>query len=106
MAWHVQPDDDTIVATFVGHLTADEGLESAHEFAEALEEVEEVEHAAVVFDVADMTGYDSAARTTWQKALFPHRRKISAIELRGGNAIVRMGASVLALALGVPLRHS
>lgn len=103
MAWQIHQGAVFITAVFEGHLSAEEGRDSAHAFAESLRTRET---AFVIFDVAEMTGYDTAARVAWQKALFPHRRKIASIEVRGGNMIILMGASVLALALGVPLVKS
>lgn len=103
MAWEIHRGAVFITAVFEGYLSAEEGRDSAQQFSEALQELET---AFVIFDVTGMTGYDTASRVAWQKALLPYRRRIASIELRGGNTLVQMGASVLALALGVPLVKS
>jgi hypothetical protein len=100
-SWEVVVEETTVTATFVGHLSADEGRKSALAFAEELQKHELVD---VVFDVTNMEGYDRGARTQWQLIVHPHRDRILGIHLIGGSRIIRMGASVLAMVLGVPLR--
>jgi hypothetical protein len=85
--------------TFEGRLSAEEGKRSASFLAEALG----VEPLHLVFDVRNMTGYDSDARVAWQNILFPKRKAILSTTMRGGNSIVRLGGTVLAMALGCPI---
>ena len=82
-------------------MAAQEGIKSAEAFCAALRSHEAV---PVVFDIREMTGYDREARVAWQEHLYPMRDRILCIEVRGGNSLVKMGASVLALALGVRMK--
>lgn len=100
MSWRVSSSAFVAEAVFVGHLSAKDGRESAEAFAK---ELSKLEVADVIFDVREMTGYDREARMAWQIKLTPLRERIIGIRIVGGNAIVKMGASVLALALGVEL---
>ena len=98
MEWKVWKDDAGWVrARFTGKLTTSGGSDSADEFLAVLGQ----DAAPVVFDISEMDGYESGARSAWQQALWPHRRKIQSITLVGGNAITRMGGQILGLALGV-----
>lgn len=89
------------MARFEGHLSEKEGHSSARAFVRELQKAEIID---VAFDVRTMTGYDRGARIAWQKELFPVRDRVLTLEVRGGNSIVRMGASVMALALGIQMR--
>jgi hypothetical protein len=100
--WEVwqEPETHRICACFTGHLGADAGASSAERFV-ALIGTEPFE---ACFDVTAMSGYDSAARGSWKDALWPRRALIRSIIVTGGNALVRMGAQILGMALGVPVR--
>ena len=50
-----------------------------------------------------MEGYASGARRIWAEKLKPLRSQLDRIELIGGNALVRMGGSVLGALIGVPV---
>ena len=50
-----------------------------------------------------MAGEEHAAREAWQSALWPLRSKLRHVTVVGGHALVRLGASTLGLALGVPV---
>jgi len=99
MTWHLvrSQGGGTIVVAFEGWLGAEEGAASADAFVEALR----CGPADVVWDVRRMTGYDTAARVTWQHKLWPLRRNIRRIEVLGGNPWVRLGALTLTTMLGV-----
>jgi len=103
MAWEIETDvrGRTVKATFVGHLDTSAGAESAHAFAKKIRELDLVD---VVFDVRQMTGYDRGARVAWQASLVPLKERVLGIEVVGGNSLIRMGASVLALAAGIPIK--
>jgi hypothetical protein len=90
-----------IVASFKGHLAAEDGELAAHRVAELLSG----EPSDVTFDVREMTSYDSAARVAWQQALWPKRDRLRSIEVLGGNSIIRMGAAAIGLFLGVPVTY-
>jgi hypothetical protein len=93
--------DGRLVAAFRGHLGADDGKLSAEQFARLLQDAP----AHVAFDVREMESYASGARVAWQSTLWPVRDKLRSIEVRGGNAIVKMGAAAIGLFLGVPVRY-
>jgi hypothetical protein len=100
MAWHVHHDDEaTLRVVFDGVLDAAGGRQSADVVAAALA----AGPRELVFDVARMTGYYRDARVAWQQTLWPHRGAIRGITLIGGTKVVQMGASLLAMFLGVPL---
>lgn len=101
MTWSVNTDKGVLVARFDGHLSEEEGHSSACAFVRELQKAKIID---VAFDVRTMTGYDRGARIAWQKELFPVRDRVLTLEVRGGNSIVRMGASVMALALGIQMR--
>jgi hypothetical protein len=98
--WDVRRDGDRIVATFKGQLSADEGIASARSFGALLKNGP----AHVVWNIAAMSGYDMIARRAWQSGVWPLRKNILSITVLGGNAIVKLGAASLALALGVRCR--
>jgi hypothetical protein len=57
----------------------------------------------LVFEASAMTGYRRGVRAAWQAALLEHRGALGKVVLVGGNSVVRMGLSVIAMSLGVPL---
>ena len=58
----------------------------------------------LVFAVERMTGYDRKAREVWQKALLGRKEQIEAIYLVGGNALIRLGASMMGAFIGIPIK--
>lgn len=102
LGWElVEVDDERISIRFVGHLVTEGGVASARRVADRLARAP----GRLVLDVQEMTGYDRGARVAWQELLWPQRANIEALVLVGGNAVVRMGASVLAMFLGAPLER-
>ena len=101
MPWTLKKDAalGSVVVVFTGRLTKEEGEASAHAFREAVES----EPTNVEWDLRQMTGYDSGARTAWQKHLWPVRDKLQSVRVVGGNGLVRLGATTLGLALGIPI---
>jgi hypothetical protein len=98
MSWSVQRSSEKrVVVTFEGHLSSADGERSAQDFVTAMG----THDCDVEWDVRGMTGYDSGARKAWQRRLLPVRRQIRSITLVGGSALVRMGASAIALVLGI-----
>jgi hypothetical protein len=57
----------------------------------------------LLFEVSAMTGYRRGVRMAWQTSLQEHRGQLRRFVLIGGNSVVRMGLSVIAMSLGVPL---
>lgn len=100
--WTLDREADRLICTFRGRLTAAEGEASAALVAAELTS----SPLHLVFDLTDMQGYESGARAAWQRSLWPLRDRILSLEVVGGNAVVRMGANVLGLALGVPVTSS
>ena len=101
MSWHIHPNDapDVLTISFDGYLGADPGKASAKAVAERLREGPKT----LVFEVSKMRGYHRAARYSWQVTLWPLRANIREIVVVGGNKIITMGASVIAMFLGVPM---
>jgi hypothetical protein len=52
-----------------------------------------------------MSGYAPDARRAWQDTLAPHRTKLRNVRTRGATTLVRMGATVVGLFLGLPVQH-
>ena len=92
----------TVVVVFSGRLTKEEGEASSQAFRSAVES----EPSNVTWDVRHMTGYESGARIAWQKQLWPVRSHLKSIRVVGGNTLVRLGATTLGLALGIPISFS
>jgi hypothetical protein len=98
MSWAVRTEEHKLVAAFSGYLSEEEGQQSAAEFVKQLGAAPR----DIVFDISEMSGYAMGARRAWQGALWPLRAQLRSLSVIGGNAIVRMGATMIALALGVP----
>jgi hypothetical protein len=58
----------------------------------------------LIWDCRKMKGYDSAARVKWTEALRQLKSRIETIWLISESPIVRMGASVIGLALSVKIK--
>jgi hypothetical protein len=101
MGWKVTPPSEghpVVTAVFDGHLTAEEGTESAAAFQAAFES----DPLEVVWDVTTMIGFESGARTAWAEAVWPLRGRITSLRIVGARGMVRIGATFLALLLGKP----
>jgi hypothetical protein len=70
--------------------------------ADALSTLDSV---VLVLDVERMTGYASSARRAWQEALAPHRARLREVRTRRASSLVRMGATVIGLFLGMTVVH-
>jgi hypothetical protein len=55
----------------------------------------------LVFDVRACSAYTSAARGVWQKAMWPRRRDLRTITVITRSPLMRMGATMFGLALGI-----
>ena len=97
--FEVSRDGELLIARFEGYLSAEAGEQSAAAFLEAMGQ----DDVVAIFDIREMAGYASEARRSWAAALKPRRQQMLRLELIGGNALVRMGGSVLAALLGVPV---
>jgi hypothetical protein len=101
MSWKVIPPADgnpVVTAIFEGHLTSEEGVESA----EAFRAVFAGQPLAVVWDVTKMAGFEGGARSAWAEVVWPLRHQIASLKIVGARGMVRMGATFLALLLGRP----
>jgi hypothetical protein len=99
-SWSIERIGGVVTARFFGRLITEEGTRSAQKFVQLVGK----DSVRAVFDLREMSGYDSAARREWTLTLTPIRTQIQEITLRGGNSMVRMGGSVLGAMLGVPIR--
>jgi len=100
MGYRILPTERRVVVVFEGKLLSAEGEESARAFADALVHHDSVE---AVWDIRRMTGYESGAREAWQSMLWPLRHKLRRVVVVGGRPLVRIGATTLGLALGIPM---
>jgi len=101
MGWKVTPPSDgnpVVEVVFDGHLTAEEGADSAAAFRAAFGR----EPLEVVWDVSNMAGFDARARTIWAETVWPLRRRVSRLRIVGARGVIRVGATFLALLLGKP----
>jgi hypothetical protein len=96
--WQIESSSDFVTIRFCGNLDTVSGLASAMALAELLRAAGRV----VIWDVREMTGYDTGARTAWQKHIQPLRHQIREIRVLGATPITRFGTAALAMALGVP----
>ena len=87
---------ETIVV-FSGRIDAKSGQQSV---AALLPEFE-AGCVELIFDVRTCTGYASEARMAWQEALMPRRNQIRRIVVISSSALMRLGATMLGIALGV-----
>ncbi len=101
MPWHHEqsPDGSCLTFVFEGQLSATEGAESAAELGRALA----AGPRELVWNVRAMSGYEAGAREAWQHVMWPSRKQIRSIKLIGGPGLVRVGATFLAVLIGVPL---
>lgn len=100
MAWSTTVDTDgNIRVRIEGYLDAEDGAESVASIVDLLGD----RPRDLVFEVAQMTGYRRGARVAWQNAMLQHRGQIRRFVVVGGSSVVRMGFSVVAMSLGVPL---
>jgi hypothetical protein len=94
----VSTDGHRVDVTFSGHLTAEEGVESAKAFGRILSQAPR----DVVWDLRAMSGYDGGARDSWGKVIWPVRGSIRSLTVIGAKGLVRVGATFLAVLLRVP----
>ena len=90
VAWRQIDGHRCLSVRFVGNLTADEARTTLDEIREALSQTDE--QVTMVWDAAEMTGYETEARTLWQEGMADLKPRIDAIHLVAESAIIRMGA--------------
>jgi hypothetical protein len=88
---------------FEGYLDGESGLASARAVADVLEASSTA--VGLVLDVGAMSGYAPEARRAWQETLAPHHTKLRHARTRGASTLVRMGATVVGLFLGLSVHH-
>jgi len=91
-------DGSRLNIVFTGRLSEEEGARSAEAFRKALSEAPR----HVVWDLTAMSGYDAAARDNWAKAVWPVRSFIKSLTVVGARGLIRVGATFLAVLLGIP----
>lgn len=96
--WHLETTSGLVKIRFCGNLDTINGVASAMALAQSLRNSE----CVVIWDVHEMTGYDTGARTAWQEHIQPLRHRIREIRVVGATPITRFGTAALALAIGVP----
>jgi len=84
-----------------GFATEEKSRAAAGEFAELLG----ARTVDLVVDLGMMTGYTSGARRAWQECFYPVRKQLKRMQVVGTHvpAMVRMGATVVAAVIGVPI---
>lgn len=104
MPWAVElTSAQEIRVQLTGYLDQAEGVASARAVLIKLASVQADRSVDLVLEVPTMSGYHREARLAWQKTLWKHRGRINRMVVVGGNSVIRMGASVIAMSLGVPL---
>jgi hypothetical protein len=100
MAWTTWLDlDGNIRVRIEGYLDASDGERTMQSIVGLLGP----QPRDLIFEVAAMSGYRRGVRASWQEALQEHRGRLRRVVLIGGNSVVRMGLSVIAMSLGIPL---
>lgn len=100
MAWTTWLDPDgNIRVRIEGYLDTSDAEQTMQSIIELLGP----QPRDLVFEIAAMTGYRRGVRTSWQSTLHEHRGRLRRIVLVGGTSVVRMGLSVIAMSLGIPL---
>lgn len=87
-----------VIVTFRGPITAAVGEESVAAFVKELGSGP----VDVIFDARTCTGYESAARVAWQRVLLPRRTELRSMRIASSSAVIRLGATMMAMALGIP----
>lgn len=90
---HIEPK--RLWLTFYGTLSANDGAVSAEQVSACLLH----SPRELVLDVRKMKGYDSKARQAWTAVLGPQQKQITRILVVGGSALIRLGASTIAMLL-------
>lgn len=94
----VELNNDGILLTMRGHLTAEESEPSIEKLHGLIPEGSFV--VTVILD--EMTSYEPEARRVWTEALRPYRGRISSLRLVGiESSIVRMAGAAVGMALGI-----
>jgi hypothetical protein len=101
--WTIRIDDARRRAFIIAEGFATE--EKSHEAAEEFLRLVGGKTVDLVVDLGKMTGYTSGARRTWQECFYPVRKQLKRMLVVGTNvpAMVRMGATVVAAVIGVPI---
>ena len=100
MQWKAEVGSDGHVhVRLIGYL--DE--EDARSAVEAVVALLDDQLRELHIEAQEMLGYRRGARVIWQRELWSHRRQIPRFILVGGNSVVRMSTSVVAMALGIPM---
>lgn len=99
MSWTLNRSSaDELLLSFSGGLSR---LES-HDAAAAVARELSAAPAALVLDSSELTDYDDAACEAWQMRLFPVRRNLRKLVFRGGGALSRWDAMLVAVYLRIP----
>lgn len=88
----------TITIQFNGVIDEETGTLSV---SALLTELDRAAPIDLIFDVRLCTAYTSAARDAWQKAMWPRRHDIRSITVITKSPLMRMGATMFGLALGI-----
>ena len=99
--WERFGDHRCLVISFEGKLEVKDAKAKMKSITAAIEAAGEP--VAMVWDAARMTGYESEARKLWQDGLKRLRPQIRAIHLVSDSAVIRMGASVVGMFLGLEI---
>jgi hypothetical protein len=101
--WTEIDGQQCLAIRFVGNLSADAARSALDEVRAALRD--RGDKINMVWDAAEMTGYETEARTLWQQGMAELKSRIHAIHLVADSAIIRMGAAVVGMFIGYPI-HS
>lgn len=100
MSWTLHLDTHGHVhVQVIGYLEVDEARDSGS----AIAALYSGQSREIYIEADQMRGYRRGARAVWQERLFALRNRIPRLVLVGGNSVVRMSTSVIAMGIGVPM---
>jgi hypothetical protein len=96
--WADVDGQQCLAIRFVGSLSVDAARWALDEVRAALRDRDD--KVTMIWDAAEMTGYETEARTLWQEGMAEVKPRIDAIHLVAESAIIRMGAAVVGMFIG------
>ena len=100
MSWSLHLDSHgNVHVQVVGYLE----LSEARDSGSAIAALYSGQSREIYIEAEQMRGYRRGARAIWQERLSALRNRIPRLVLVGGNSVVRMSTSVIAMGIGVPL---
>lgn len=102
VCWTEIDGQQCLAIRFVGTLRVEAARATLDDVRAALRDRDDA--ITMIWDAAEMNGYETEARTLWQQGMAELRPRIHAIHLVADSAIIRMGAAVVGMFIGYPIR--